>query len=494
MKIEEKILTLRKKNGFSQEELAQQLGVTRQAVYKWESGNAFPEIDKVRALAKLFSVSFDYLLDDTIEEYDSSKNDTKVLYRDVYLLGDKQDFMQGDIDHGYIKERHSRNSMSATLFARRRKSVQRHITKAGATEMCFFSEEETVAYFYDSNKHVIGFYYGDGIQLVCPIENLVSFNVSGGDPNIVNSQSTILGISNNGIGVGSIPNVSVQGSYPINITVMYHDGDVVKNFSFKILTASTYLYYEQKKAQVEIFNNILRLRLTERIAKIKAKIDTMIFNSAVLVTEKTPEINIESYREINAEAKAEYSEYVKKLENEVSENNNRSAEIWMKLGIWMLAGLAALIFMPLIIIPILLLLGIIPANIAKCQGKNYFSWWMYGSFLFPVAIIHLSYLGIKKKVYGSENFTEEKRKKFENFERVANIVLLSVCAVAMICLTVYTFIKNLITGAILLLCQIIGFVIAYKAGKKGKNISLWWIYGTFLLLIAAIHLAFVLEE
>ena len=85
MKLEEKILILRKKHGLSQEELAQRLGVTRQAVYKWESGNAFPEMDKIKALAKLFSVSFDYLLDDTVEEYDLGTSNTKVRYRDVYF-------------------------------------------------------------------------------------------------------------------------------------------------------------------------------------------------------------------------------------------------------------------------------------------------------------------------------------------------------------------------------------------------------------------------
>ena len=68
MKMSEKILLLRKKAGWSQEDLALELGVSRQSVYKWESEASLPEIDKIKAIAKLFNVSFDYLMDDEIEE------------------------------------------------------------------------------------------------------------------------------------------------------------------------------------------------------------------------------------------------------------------------------------------------------------------------------------------------------------------------------------------------------------------------------------------
>ncbi|MBQ7327028.1 MAG: helix-turn-helix transcriptional regulator [Clostridia bacterium] len=283
MKLEEKIFTLRKKNGLSQDDLAQQLGVTRQAVYKWESGNALPELDKIKALAKIFSVSFDYLLNDTIEEYDTNKDNEKISYRPIYLLGDKQNLMQGDIDHGYIKERDSRNTMSKVIFSKRKSLAESYMKKAGATEISFFSEEETLAYFYDSNQQTIGIYYGNGIQFVCPIENLVSISLNGGATNVVNSRSTMLGISNAGIGIGSMPTVSVHGSYPIDLTIMFHDGDIIKDFSFKIMTAVTYLYFEQSRSNVEIINSILRNRVADRIGKIKTKIEALICNSAVLV-------------------------------------------------------------------------------------------------------------------------------------------------------------------------------------------------------------------
>lgn len=62
MSLAERILTLRKARNLSQEELAEQIGVSRQAVGKWESGQSQPDLDKVIALSEFFGVSCDYLL------------------------------------------------------------------------------------------------------------------------------------------------------------------------------------------------------------------------------------------------------------------------------------------------------------------------------------------------------------------------------------------------------------------------------------------------
>lgn len=69
MKLSEKIIYYRKRAGMNQEALADQLGVSRQAVSKWETGEAVPELNKVVLLAKAFQVTTDELLmDDTGEE------------------------------------------------------------------------------------------------------------------------------------------------------------------------------------------------------------------------------------------------------------------------------------------------------------------------------------------------------------------------------------------------------------------------------------------
>ena len=62
MTMGEKILKLRKARGWNQEDLAEQIGVTRQAVSRWESDSAKPDADKIVAICDLFGVSTDYLL------------------------------------------------------------------------------------------------------------------------------------------------------------------------------------------------------------------------------------------------------------------------------------------------------------------------------------------------------------------------------------------------------------------------------------------------
>ena len=62
MTIEERIQELRKGKGLSQEQLADVLGVSRQAVSKWESGQSLPEIEKLLAMSELFGVTIDYIL------------------------------------------------------------------------------------------------------------------------------------------------------------------------------------------------------------------------------------------------------------------------------------------------------------------------------------------------------------------------------------------------------------------------------------------------
>lgn len=64
----DKLILLRKKAGWSQEELADQMNVTRQSVSKWEGAQSVPDLEKMLRLSELFGVSTDYLLKDEIEE------------------------------------------------------------------------------------------------------------------------------------------------------------------------------------------------------------------------------------------------------------------------------------------------------------------------------------------------------------------------------------------------------------------------------------------
>jgi transcriptional regulator with XRE-family HTH domain len=85
MILADKILSLRKKNGWSQEELAEKLSVSRQSISKWESTGSIPDINKILELAKIFGVSTDYLLKDDLEEVDYSDTSETDNFRRVTL-------------------------------------------------------------------------------------------------------------------------------------------------------------------------------------------------------------------------------------------------------------------------------------------------------------------------------------------------------------------------------------------------------------------------
>lgn len=84
MILADKILSLRKSSGWSQEELAEKLGVSRQSISKWESAMTIPDIDKILEMSRLFGVTTDYLLKDDME-------------RAAYTNGEADDVRRVDI-------------------------------------------------------------------------------------------------------------------------------------------------------------------------------------------------------------------------------------------------------------------------------------------------------------------------------------------------------------------------------------------------------------
>ena len=82
MILAEKIVNLRKQAGWSQEELAEKLGVSRQAVSKWESAQSIPDLNKVLLLSEVFSVSTDYLLKDDSDVPGEVLTETKTVMDD----------------------------------------------------------------------------------------------------------------------------------------------------------------------------------------------------------------------------------------------------------------------------------------------------------------------------------------------------------------------------------------------------------------------------
>lgn len=73
MKLSENLKRIRKDNNLSQEQLAEKLGVSRQAVSKWESGQSYPEMDKVLLICKLFNYNIDELMNENVKEVNENK-------------------------------------------------------------------------------------------------------------------------------------------------------------------------------------------------------------------------------------------------------------------------------------------------------------------------------------------------------------------------------------------------------------------------------------
>ena len=86
LQIANRLLQLRKERGLSQEDLADQLGISRQAVSKWERAEASPDTDNLICLAKLYNVSLDYLLqtEDSLEtiKTEQIKEEAKIIVDD----------------------------------------------------------------------------------------------------------------------------------------------------------------------------------------------------------------------------------------------------------------------------------------------------------------------------------------------------------------------------------------------------------------------------
>lgn len=80
MNIADRIQHLRKAEGLSQEELADKVGVSRQAVSKWESGQSTPDLDKVVMMSDLFKVTTDYILKGVEPEPTVHKSRIQFLY------------------------------------------------------------------------------------------------------------------------------------------------------------------------------------------------------------------------------------------------------------------------------------------------------------------------------------------------------------------------------------------------------------------------------
>ncbi len=121
MNFASKLKNLRKKTGFSQEKLADKLGVSRQAVTKWETENGIPDIENIIAISKLFDVSIDdLLLDEEVKKEKSeylfesvSEYDIDEVKQFDVKLGDAKSVFVNGYDGEKLKIKLSSNTLTA---------------------------------------------------------------------------------------------------------------------------------------------------------------------------------------------------------------------------------------------------------------------------------------------------------------------------------------------------------------------------------------------
>ncbi len=254
MKISEKLPILRKRSGLSQEDLANELDVSRQSVYKWETGESKPEIEKIQKLAKILGVSFDYLLDENIDitKVDDVPNDrvADIKYRQVFVSNKDLEFEQADYEHGvFEKDSYDENpkkskffilqpsivrreeigmELATQIFEENKKKAEEYLNSKGY-QYEFLQNDICAAFFYDTKQQTIGFYYCGAEQFVCPIENLVDFTYD--------------------MDERGVPGVSLELTAPatFDITVRYINQDeTAGQFNLSLMSTRQYVFCQEK--------------------------------------------------------------------------------------------------------------------------------------------------------------------------------------------------------------------------------------------------------
>ncbi len=135
MILADKIIRLRKKNGWSQEELAEKMNVSRQAVSKWEGAQTIPDLEKILMLGELFGVTTDYLLKDDIENEEYTDGTTDSGLRKVTLMEANE----------YLEQRKRASTRIAVATLLCIISVIPILIIGGATELLSFGWSEELA-------------------------------------------------------------------------------------------------------------------------------------------------------------------------------------------------------------------------------------------------------------------------------------------------------------------------------------------------------------
>lgn len=313
----------------SQEELAEQLDLSRQAIYKWECGESIPSLDKLKSIAALFQVSFDYLMDDSIEECAPPSAATvqpvKNIRRPVYFTGNEFEYDQVYLDVDLSDDEAS--SATETFFAFH--TAKDALSKMRITDLLPIQEVSNTHFFYDAKREVIGFFYAGMIQFICPLENVLGFDFDGQKLRRRGGSTPMMGV---GFGPGGTSMMVGRGpaeeetlDLGVWATLTYQDGDEIKDFSMYFGPLDALLLEQLGSSyakQVEFMSEVFAKSLAKNLAHLRMRLSALQekanrIRSGAL---KVKDVDYSEFATFNEELEEDYQCFKESAEEMASEN------------------------------------------------------------------------------------------------------------------------------------------------------------------------------
>ena len=372
MEINEKIMVLRKRKGYSQEDLAHELDVSRQAVYKWESGESTPELDKIKKMSMLFDISFDDLLNDevdiTVEVKKEKTKKQEFKYRKVFRTNENFNTAAVELEHNYLCLDPSKNRYTYEIkpddidtsieeYKNREKELNSFLEANGyITDYRYkLLPDATGTIFVDKKKKAVGFYFNGAIQFLCPLENIFDITIKTvlSEP-VYEKQSKIGGIIGGlvGVSVGSEAECVGEQATAYDIVISYFDeNEESSQYKIEIDGNRYYSIYARDKEFGRTFaqyRETLLFNMNNFVKRFAGAIDSIKAEADVL-RQKPGKVEEFDFEKLNADyeaAKEVIDEKRTKLQTEwdkTVEKKKKSAKIKTYIGLGV--GGAILLFL-----------------------------------------------------------------------------------------------------------------------------------------------------
>ncbi len=363
MKFSEKLIFLRKQKGISQEELADILDVSRQSVYKWESGANMPDIAKIEKLTVLFDVSFNYLLDDKIEiphreEPSSTVGASKTEFREVFVSSTELDSDLAAYEHGYGPETECDHKVDdgEERFDALRAEVDALMKERGYENVIFPQFDMCLCYFENPKEKTFGFYFDGAEQFVCPFENFVDVHLSDDGYGLnYDKRAPVFGVgvgAYNSYTVGSVPQASLEGPSFFDIVVVYFDVDG-NTCEYKLHLSSNRVYmcyhhsgFLAKRGEAESMMYVLGEGTKDGLNKIAMKLKAVAVKGNMIRAReiKVEPIDIDKYAKAADEAYELSCEEKGRIEDEYNESSEKSLLLkWIAFALLGVVGVILVI-------------------------------------------------------------------------------------------------------------------------------------------------------